>query len=1325
MATVDMYSEYLAIGGACPQGGTLTDGYYCLINGGSPAVPGVPTFVTADGGSGSAVISWTAPNANGSATITSYTVTASPGGETCVATEGTGCTVTGLTNGSSYTFSVFATNSDGNSAASAPSNSVVPLAVPGAPTGLSATVASPTSATLTWSAPTTTGGSPIVDYTATSFLGGVTAAQTCSTTSATTCTITGLTTGDAYTFSVTARNVSGTSASSNVYPAGQDVWTESSIPTGGYEFTTGAYGNGTYVLFAYESSTAYYSTNGTTWSTTTVPGSTPIYSSVAFGNGAFIALQSGGTTELSYSTNGISWVQAPLPTAAAWSSVSFVGGEFIAQSASTAVAALSTNGLIWRTVSLPAAGSVIGVNGSGVMVGQFGDSVFYSSNNGLTWSAVTALESGPYYMSYANGEFFATVTGDTTTIWNSTNGTTWTSATLPSSQQWSGVVSANGVLIANAPGSWQTGSQVVAYSTNNGANWSQATLPETEVGELYDVAGLVVAIDTAGSSGYLSVISPVGTNGGTWLAPYMPTVYDYGNFESWGFGFVNGGQIDVIDFEGYYAAVLTDGLSIATVPSAPSTPVATATSTTTANVSWNAPSSNGSPITDYTVTASGGQTCSTLGELSCTVTGLTEGTSYTFTVKATNAVGIGAASSSSAAIIAASVPGYPTGIGATVTSPTTVAVTWIAPYSNGGAPITKYTVTASPSGMTCTTGTTSCTVTGLTSGDAYTFTVTATNASGNSVASPQFPTAANAWATTTLPASTDSTALAYGDGTFVALGKYNVQVGGGNSPYAAVSTDNGEIWVTSSGGLPWSAEWDAVTYGNGEFVAVSANDGVAAYSLDNGNSWSYATMPSSEKWDSITYGNGAFVAVAYNGEVAYSADGSNWTLASSAPSAVWSSVTYADNEFLAVAYGGTSVMYSATGVTWTSETLPASANWTSVTYGDGEFVAVAWGSNASAYSSNGVSWTLTTLPASEDWIAVSFAGNQFYAIANGNTATAISANGTSWSTGASLSTAGSWTALASSGSNLLASAYSSTTAELAPIDTNTAPTPTTLPGGDDGEVIVYGGSTFVALGDYSAVNASGSSSNTTATSTNGTTWSAGGALPASEEWDAAAYGGGTFVAVSYGGVGAYSTNNGVTWTESSLPDEEWDSVTYGDGKFVAISVNSGTAEYSTNGISWTAATLPASEDWTSVTYGNGEFVAVSWGGNEAYSANGISWTADTQIAGFGWIDVTYSGGLFLATSQTVAAYSTDGINWTTSELPVEQWWYAAVNAGGTIEFIGLSPNLALSTDGGATWTTGGLISGGLMTSAVYVNGEVVAVDGGTASYVDWNAGLVT
>jgi len=96
------------------------------------SVPDAPTIgtATATGASGTATVSYTAPADDGGSPITQYTATSSPDGITGTLSQaGSGTiTVTGLTNGTSYTFTVTATNSVGTSAASAASNSVTPFA---------------------------------------------------------------------------------------------------------------------------------------------------------------------------------------------------------------------------------------------------------------------------------------------------------------------------------------------------------------------------------------------------------------------------------------------------------------------------------------------------------------------------------------------------------------------------------------------------------------------------------------------------------------------------------------------------------------------------------------------------------------------------------------------------------------------------------------------------------------------------------------------------------------------------------------------------------------------------------------------------------------------------------------------------------------------------------------------------------------------------------------------------------------------------------------------------------------------------------------------
>ncbi len=156
-----------------------------------------------------------------------------------------------------------------------------------------------------------------------------------------------------------------------------------------------------------------------------------------------------------------------------------------------------------------------------------------------------------------------------------------------------------------------------------------------------------------------------------------------------------------------------------------------------ASVSWTAPGfDGGTPIAKYQVTASpGGATVTVNGtQTSAVMTGLTSGASYSFTVTAIDSVGGGPASAPSNTVTLTAVPLPPTAVHGSPSSGSAV-VTW-APNSPGTSPITGYSVTSSPGGITVDAGTaTTAIVRGLANGTTYTFTVSARNALGTSAAS--------------------------------------------------------------------------------------------------------------------------------------------------------------------------------------------------------------------------------------------------------------------------------------------------------------------------------------------------------------------------------------------------------------------------------------------------------------------------------------------------------------------------------------------------------------------------------------------------------------
>ena len=171
-------------------------------------------------------------------------------------------------------------------------------------------------------------------------------------------------------------------------------------------------------------------------------------------------------------------------------------------------------------------------------------------------------------------------------------------------------------------------------------------------------------------------------------------------------------------------------------PGAPANVVAEAVGATGAKVTFEAPESNGSPITGYRLYDSSGAKVADCPNTVCEVNGLRTGQSYRFAVSAVNEQGESARTTSNE-ITLSGVPDRPGGPSVTP-GDGELTMTWDAP-NNNGSPITGYTVyaTAATGQRTCTTsGARTCTISGLVNDQNYTVTVVATNANGNSQASP-------------------------------------------------------------------------------------------------------------------------------------------------------------------------------------------------------------------------------------------------------------------------------------------------------------------------------------------------------------------------------------------------------------------------------------------------------------------------------------------------------------------------------------------------------------------------------------------------------------
>ncbi len=271
------------------------------------------------------------------------------------------------------------------------------------------------------------------------------------------------------------------------------------------------------------------------------------------------------------------------------------------------------------------------------------------------------------------------------------------------------------------------------------------------------------------------------------------------------------------------ASAVSNSVTTATVPDAPGIDLATA-GNGYATIAYTAPASDGgSSITSYTATSiPGGHTgtVSQSGSGTITVPGLTNGTAYTFTVKATNAVGDSEESAASNSVTPVGEPDAPL-IGNAIAFDGGTEVAYTAPADNGGSEIISYTATSSPGGVTGTVnqaGSGTIVVSGLSNATAYTFTVTATNALGTSVAS----AASNSVTSEEIPVATSATGRIWMDRNLGAshvatsinddeASGYLYQWGRGNDGHQLLTS--GTTNILSSSDEP----------GHGDFITVSTS----------------------------------------------------------------------------------------------------------------------------------------------------------------------------------------------------------------------------------------------------------------------------------------------------------------------------------------------------------------------------------------------------------------------------------------------------------------------------------------------------------------------
>ena len=847
------------------------------------AVPGAPTDVVGVSGASSVQVSWTAPATTGGKPITRYVVTSSTGPSgvrTCTATTGTTCTVTGLTNGTSYTFTVVAHNATGDSLASAPSAAVVPSRAPTAPlrvtAGDGATPATGT-AVVSWSPPTFLGDGTVT-YTVSSSA-GPSGVRTCTTTS-TTCSVTGLSDGSTYSFTVRATNASGTgvasAASASFIPglpgapaaptvslsdfedsfvAGVKVaWNPPAYEGAGAvtSYTVQAYQHGVAVqggscVTATTSCVVRGLDGGTTY-TFTVTAMNPIGSGLASAQSpAIMFIDYPGWVGNVVGTPGpnsvkVTWT-APTSTGGGpitgyrviGYTFTVVGGTVYTPGCSAGAAVLTctvhglpngvpydffvyatnsnpyitsldhrfgaTPGFVPTPIGLPSAPTTVSIlqQGEGIHVDwhaadpaeavishlvtitdtSTGRSVSHDTTSGMPyWSLYGELTAGTTYrMTIAARNaagygpasavviFHPVTTAPAPTAVVGTFGdhsvlVSWTAPTNIASYY-----SADSYYLVSTPDGPSCVSErvtscrveglengvtytfTVRFVNNAGDGTASSASAGVAPGTI-PTAPQGVAV-TAANASIRVAWAPSADPGGRPILGYIATtsVGSTGARSCRTTGSTSCTITGLVGEETYTVTVVAR-TALGTSPGTTSAEVVPLGSSRSpvdvvgvsgpgsVTVSWSAPPPiAGISITGYTVRSTPGDlTCSTTGELTCVVSGLTNGVAHTFVVTATTSDSRQTASFPSAAVIPARAPDAPSDASGTV-SGSSVLVQWSAPTDTGGSPVTSYIVTSSPGSRSCSTAALNCVITGLTLGTHYTFTIVAVSAAGRSVSS--------------------------------------------------------------------------------------------------------------------------------------------------------------------------------------------------------------------------------------------------------------------------------------------------------------------------------------------------------------------------------------------------------------------------------------------------------------------------------------------------------------------------------------------------------------------------------------------------------------
>lgn len=669
-------------GVSCVAATTNADGSGNVTISCGAAVPGAPVLGAVTPGNTQATIAF---SAGSGAAATSYTATCTDGGVTRSTTgSASPLTVSGLTNGSTYTCSVTASNAAGSSSPSASlsvqPHGTTPATAPGAPT-IGVATPGDTTASLAFTPPVSDGGSAIDLYQAT-----CTPGATATTPAASPIALSALTNGTTYTCYVRAHNAIGygpASATVNVTPVLGVGATAPGAPTA----VSATAGNGM-ASIAFTAPAA--------------SGGQPIldYTATCTAGSSFIVTGSASPIVVTGLSNNTLY------------SCTVTARNAVGSSAASAPPATVTP-------VAPAAGTAPPTMGAPTA----------TALNASISVAFTPDLSGTAHLYRATcGGFTASGLGSPLVVSGLSNGTGYTcTVAAHNAFGWSAESPASASATPAAPTAPSAPPKPTLATAGSGqlnVTFSAPASPGT-------IGGTTAATIT----GYTVTCAPSGSNTGA-SSPITVSGLLNGTSYTCTVKATNSAALTGPD------SVASDPVApvAGTPPGAPTIGTATVTAPTTVSVSYAAGTAGSSATDNYraTCTSSDGGATQTATSGSGTVTpisvaSLTAGKTYTCTAAAHNATGWSPESAASNTIVLI-VPNAPT-IGTATAGNASASVPFTAPGANGGPAIDSYRATCSPGGITGTGAGSPVTVSGLTNGTGYTCTVAAHNVVGYSAES--------------------------------------------------------------------------------------------------------------------------------------------------------------------------------------------------------------------------------------------------------------------------------------------------------------------------------------------------------------------------------------------------------------------------------------------------------------------------------------------------------------------------------------------------------------------------------------------------------------